>query len=156
MSLFNSIGCSNFALLTGGYHYEKHQSSSSFGADSSGISDRTGRLSSNKSSAQRRPSHSTHYSKSPPTYFQPVDEKDRHQYQFKLSGADHLLWQNNVCISPETIIIALVVLGLILVISITATLWFALKRSEVKKYAESQRSIYSSPAPAPYYRFSHW
>lgn len=62
---------------------------------------------------------------------------------------------NSVCVSPGTVILALVVLGVVLVVSATATLWFALKRSEAKKYRHVKHSPFQ-PGPQPYYRFSHW
>lgn len=63
---------------------------------------------------------------------------------------------NSVCVSPGTVILALVILGVVLVISATATLWFALKRSEAKKYRHVKHSPFQQHGPQPYYRFSHW
>ena len=64
---------------------------------------------------------------------------------------------NNVCISPGTVILALVILGVVLVISVTVTLWFALKRAEAKKkYAQKNSMAFNNPGPSPYYRFNHW
>jgi len=63
---------------------------------------------------------------------------------------------NHVCVSPGTVILALVILGVVLVISATATLWFALKRSEARKYYSGKHPALQQPTPQPYYRFSHW
>jgi hypothetical protein len=62
----------------------------------------------------------------------------------------------NVCVSPGSVILALVILGVVLVISATATLWFALKRSEQKKYHQAVKHTPFQHGPQPYYRFSHW
>jgi len=157
--------------MTGGHHYERHKLSSSLGTATVGSPETTHLPSPSNDVPPQRPP--THYSKPPsstyPHHFKNDQEKipyginnQAHAGQMRsLPAADPItpsrIGEANVCISPGTVIVALVALGLILVISITATLWFALKRSEVKKYAESHhKSAFSAPTPAPYYRFSHW
>jgi len=77
-------------------------------------------------------------------------------FQPNPNGELHSSIGNSVCVSPGTVILALVILGVVLVISATATLWFALKRSEAKKYRHVKHSPFQHGAPQPYYRFSHW
>lgn len=134
-----------FCLLPGGHYFERHQSNApgpySSGGSATDVSSRqfSDTLNSNPNSNNGNEHSSSSSGNNQVPLLQP---------NFANNGS--------VCVSPGSVILALVILGVVLVISATATLWFALKRSEAKKYQQAVKHQPFQHGPQPYYRFSHW
>ncbi|OXA43754.1 hypothetical protein Fcan01_21690 [Folsomia candida] len=136
----------------GDHHFERHQSLVPLGGSitSTHGQGRHLRFSDTKSAA--------HSSSSSSSTSHEEDDGDSSNAQNNATKPN-FLGGSSVCVSPGSIILALVILGVVLVISATATLWFALKRSEARKYRQAVKHApftQQHTGVQPYYRFSHW
>ncbi|CAG7725792.1 unnamed protein product, partial [Allacma fusca] len=126
----------------GGHHYERHQSGASPTPEST----------SSTATSNNHLGNSRQFSDSQQLFYTSGNPLNGPQSPWPNNQMPHVNG-STVCISPGTVILALVILGIVLVISATATLWFALKRSELKKL----QMKHFQHNPSPYYRFSqHW